>query len=301
MWIFAKKLGFVFFLLLSVFTVGQLIQFNSGGLKNYKITSPKHLLKVEDTHIETDINHILKQKFKYINKGCQTYVFISEDNKYILKLIRYGKYKNPFWSKHFKHNEFVNDITSHKKKLYKNSIHSYLLAKNYLKNQTKTIFINLYKTDIFKGHTIQLYDKLNRKFSCDLYNCAFIIQEKAQSFKDTLLTQKKANDSAGTRHILRSFLHMTLSYHQQNIENRDYNSLKNIGIVNNEAINIDLGSFYKNTKLQNKKILKAKIHNFSKYLKNWLKTNYPEGYKILKEELNALDILIDNQALTQNN
>ena len=51
-----------------------------------------------ENNIEADdnvqeMNNIFDQKFKYLSKGCQTYVFQSEDKKYVIKFIRYHRYR----------------------------------------------------------------------------------------------------------------------------------------------------------------------------------------------------------------
>lgn len=34
------------------------------------------------------VNQILAQKFSYLGKGCQSYVFLSEDGEYVLKFVK---------------------------------------------------------------------------------------------------------------------------------------------------------------------------------------------------------------------
>ena len=101
--IFVKVLvaSFVILLVLAISKGWQLI---TDGFRVDKIKVDLASLQEEDIQIspekKKEIFSILKQEFHYIDKGCQTYVFESFDKDYVIKFIRFHKYRLPFWMHH---------------------------------------------------------------------------------------------------------------------------------------------------------------------------------------------------------
>ena len=49
--------------------------------------------------IDKDVLSVLDQPFHYLRKGNSAYVFVSDDDKYVLKFIRRPTLFPPFWAK----------------------------------------------------------------------------------------------------------------------------------------------------------------------------------------------------------
>src|SRR3569832_1589228 len=48
---------------------------------------------------EDEIKTLLNQPYTYLNKGVQSFVFASEDGRYVIKFFRHDHLSPPFWSK----------------------------------------------------------------------------------------------------------------------------------------------------------------------------------------------------------
>jgi hypothetical protein len=242
---------------------------------------------VEDNFFE--VENILNQKFKYLSKGCQTYVFQSEDKKYVLKFIRYQRYKPYLWLKTFENKYFLNNyytkLKNHKDKLFVQSINSYQIANDYLKDETKILYIHLNQTTNLNKKVV-IIDRVNQKFEINLDEYGFILQKKASSLSKHLINN--LNNENHLKEITNSFLNLTDSIYKKGFINSDYNCIKNSGIIENDVIFTDLGSFKKIDNLNEKIVYKNEMNKFMKYYKRWTDRHSPKLTSYLIDEIDRL-------------
>jgi len=255
-----------------------------GGFRVDKIESP--LQKKEIEKPSDEVQEVLKQKFHYIDKGCQAYVFESEDQNYVLKIVRFSRYKVPFWM-HFikwtkKGAQKRNRRESLKNRLLNMSLSSYQLTFKKIKDLTYVEYVHLFETNIFSNRLI-LKDFFQREYSLDPNKVAFILQKKALPLEKYLLQCKKENDMGKTKKILESFFTTTRSLLNRKILNKDYNCIKNTGIIDGKIIYMDVGSFVKNKNLENTERYNHFLRYSSKYFRKWGNKNYPEMLPYFEE------------------
>ena len=233
-----------------------------------------------------DIHKILDQKFKYLSKGCQTYVFESEDNNYVIKFVRFHRYKIPLWLTVL---DFFDSYKTkrlyYKEKLLSDSLKSYQIANSYLKDETATIYVHLSRTDVF-NKKITIVDRFKRKYFIDLDSAGFIIQKKVKTFEEILAKNK--HDANELKKLTNSFLNTTFSIYQKGYINDDYNCVKNSGVLDNRVIHSDLGSFLKKDEMKNKDILTHEINRFMRYFKKWSDKNAPFLSDYVDEEVKKI-------------
>ena len=94
------RIFFLFLIILLHIGMIKIIHFSTAGFRVDKTIPFKNKI-INDFQIPTSINKdilkIFDQGFRYLDKGCQVYVFESDDKEYVLKIIRTSKYKPPFW------------------------------------------------------------------------------------------------------------------------------------------------------------------------------------------------------------
>lgn len=239
--------------------------------------------KADDNFNEA--SKIFNQKFKYLSKGCQTYVFESEDSKYVIKFIRYHRYSLPFWLKVC---DFLQDYKikrqRYKASLLNASLNSYNAAYKFLKDETATVYVHLHKT----GHInkkIQILDKLNRKYWINLDTTGFLVQRKAKNFSDVL--EENKNNDEELKKLTCSFLQTTKSIYLKGFNNDDYNCVKNSGYIDNRVIHTDVGSFLEKN-LSDKRAFEKEFTRFVAYFKKWAEKNAPELIGYVDEEIKKM-------------
>jgi hypothetical protein len=230
-------------------------------------------------------NNIFDQKFKYLSKGCQTYVFESEDKNYVIKFIRYHRYKIPFWLKVLDFfGSYKNLRQFYKEKLLNNSLDSYQIAYKYLRNETGVIYVHLSRTTCL-NKKIQIIDRLNHKYLIDLDKTGFLVQKKVENFQDFL--DKNKNNHEELKRITGSFLQTTRSIYLKGFNNDDYNCIKNSGIIDNKVIHSDVGSFLERN-LNEKKAFENEFNHFMIYFKKWALKNAPFLIAYVDDEIKKM-------------
>jgi hypothetical protein len=237
-----------------------------------------------------DVDQVFNQKFKFIDKGRQTFVFASEDDKYVIKFIRFHRYSLPMcfqicsslpWLKNY--------IKKYQKELdilYSETMASYRLSYEKLQRETATIYIHLNKTN-FLNKKIIIFDKLGVCHSIDLDNYGFIVQKKAKSFSKELLKIK--NNSRAVEALLVSFFNNLDSMYKKNIINDDRHIINNLGVIDNKVVEIDIGRFALKQGLNKKDVLENEAYNYTIYLKKWLSKNIPEALPILDSQVDKIN------------
>lgn len=240
---------------------------------------------------EKKILSLLDQPFYYLGKGCQVYVFGSSDQKYVIKFIRYHKYRLPFWMHYItfcsKGADYKAYRMDHRKRGYFNSLRSYKIAYDLLSRETKTLYIHLNPTDHLKKK-LQIIDRLGRKDIVDLDHSGFLVQEKVQSLEPYLLQLKNAQNMQETKKVIDSFLMLVDSLYRKGMTNKDYNCLKNSGYLNGQVVGMDIGSFYPQEGLENPQEFEQELRNFVKHFRKWGIKKYPEILPIFDAKVDQL-------------
>jgi len=244
----------------------------------------------------SNLEKIFNQNFKFINKGRHTFVFLSEDNNYVVKFFRFHRYKLPFVLQVCKSFPMIKKISKKIQKeldiLYFETINSYKLAYENLQTQTATIYVHLNKSNDL-NKKIKILDKFNVSYYLDLDNYGFIIQKKAKSFQKELLKLK--NDKLAVESLLNSFFDNLGSIYEKNIINNDRHILNNLGIIDNKIIEIDIGRFALNKQIKEKTVLEKEAYHYTVYLRKWLSKNIPDALPVLDSQLKNIINLNSNE------
>jgi len=257
-------------------------QLLTDGFRKDKIDSDLSVA-LQDMNIPSEIDEILDQKFKYLSKGCQTYVFESFDQNYVIKFVRFHRYKIPLWLRVSSFLEkYKNKRLYYKNKLLQDSLKSYEIAYHYLKDETATIYVHLNKTRSI-NKKLQIKDRLNRVYFVDLDASGFIIQKKVKTLQDVLNHNK--NSEIELKKLAYSFLYTTKSLYQKGFINDDYNCVKNSGFIDGKVIHTDLGSFLPKDNLMDKQNFANEFYRYVRYFKKWSDKNAPFLSTYVDEEI----------------
>jgi hypothetical protein len=230
---------------------------------HYKFTDGfrvnKVLLYPEDKNVNWDISfseaekrnvfeNVLNQKFYYLSKGRQSYVFSSEDEKYVIKFLRYHKYHMPLFCKYLQKIKIVpknmTRMLFEKRQRIKRAMDSYLIAYKDLKDQTQVNYLHLNKTSSINKYLL-IQDGSKRNLKINLDDVGFVIQKKAHPLDKYLKGLARKNDDEKLKNAILYFFDMAKFRYSRSIVNRDVaNSVRNSSFLDNRIIEIDVGSFY---------------------------------------------------------
>jgi hypothetical protein len=252
-----KRLLFFLCFVLGVLTLPTLAKRATQGFRIAKmqIQFPYH--PEWQTPIQAEVIPILEQRFHYLGKGAQSYVFESADQKYVIKLFRYD------------HPQSEEKIT-----LLMNACK---MAYDRMREETGLVYIHLNPTKKALP-VLHCKDALGRSYRLSLDNYRFALQKKASDFRKTLLEAK--GDPKQMKERIDAFLQLLQVRTQRGIVNTDPNLSRNFGFLGDRAIELDFGN-YRDCPTLNQK---AEMERHAHRLRRWLKKNAPEWVAYLDAE-----------------
>ncbi len=231
------------------------------------------LSKISTTFLKEGISTVdetqLLQPYHYFAKGGQSYVFLSEDGKYVLKLprsSRLNKYK--FISRIFPHEKLRKRALA-EEGLLKAALQSHQIAFEHLKRETGLVSIHLTTTTELK-EPLKIVDKVGITHTIDPNLHPFIIQKKVTGVKEKieqLMNEQQFNQAEDRLRDLFTLIGITKG---KGIEDEDPNLVKNFGFSSDTPIQIDTGRFRFSPSQRIDRIANSKED-----LQHWINANYP--------------------------
>ncbi len=221
----------------------------------------------------------LAQPFSYLAKGSQTFVFLSEDQNYVIKLIRYNHIRPSLWDR----------LTSKEKcaaldsKLQRDFT-SYKIAYEQLKEETGLVFLHLSKTD-YLHQKLTLVDKIGIAHTLDLDHTDFILQKRVQPFYPYLKNLMDKNKEEDAKIVLSHLVSLLFNQYKKGIINTDVDLFKNFGCLDKQAVELDIGSLRQDIPSHDIKQYQEEILKVTDCLHNKLSQEFPSLDSHLLQEL----------------
>lgn len=277
----------IFFTALSVLGICRLAHHKTEGFRLSKIQN-NTFDSLADLHFsnegEARAQAILTQPFTYLARGKQSFVFLSQDGKTVLKLLNnhyqsqirtYSLLPKMAWKEE--------NLSYFQRKL-KETCQSYLLSFSQMKEETGVFFLHLKKSDHLK-QKVKIFDKLGIAHEVDLDKTAFILQERATlaypQFEEWLEQKKFSTAKEGISSLL-SLLKIRLD---KEINDKDPLIRTNVGFIEGKAHFLDLGPFSKNSAPKTAEEKRQEVKKITHSLRLWLAEREPSLAEFLDAEL----------------
>jgi len=192
-----------------------------------------------------EIFSALQKPFYFLSSGNQSFVFESEDGRYVLKFFRKKLYLPSFWVQSlpepFNH-RYAKKIAKREDKL-RRDFNSYALAVKALREETGVLYVHLQNTkDPFADSTI-IVDRLNIAHSLELSSFAFILQKKAELVFPHIERLYQEGDKERVKAALSSLVQLLASINRKQLIDSPPDFDKNFGFLGERAVEIDVGKF----------------------------------------------------------
>ncbi|MBX7067060.1 MAG: hypothetical protein K1X28_07505 [Parachlamydiales bacterium] len=227
-----------------------------------------HVTKWETPPL-TDLKALesLKKPFTYFSKGGQSFVFMSQDGQYVLKIFHYDSCRIPLGS------HLVAAFRkwlglSHRRYIYtpekiEKTFEACSLAFRYAQEQTGLVYIHLNPKEGLPN--ITLLDCFGRKHIVNTSQVRFALQKRAAPFLPAFLEQPKEP-------LFQSFHTLLEEISAQGIVNNDSRLNGNFGILDGKVVAIDFASFiYSPERAKQREIF------FEKKLQRWIDKHVVEA------------------------
>lgn len=222
---------------------------------------------------------ILDQRYTYLNKGHQSFVFASEDGKYVLKLINHSRFSRPSWLHMFPLPDFLDlwrqKYLAKRDRKYKESFNSFCIAMKKLAAQTGQIFVQLNRNNNFSKPLV-IVDALGRSYELDLNSVEFILQKRVEMIYPALESLISEKGESEFRKGVVSFVDAIVTRAEKGIADDDLDVEINMGIIDKQAFIIDTGRFYFEPALQYPAGFEKEVRKSVRYFREWLTNSYPD-------------------------
>jgi hypothetical protein len=234
---------------------------------------------------------MLKQKFYYLGKGAQCYVFRSEDRQLVIKFFKGQHLQLPEWLEKIPLPKILDHYReeSKQRKLERmlTSFESYQIAYNYLQRETGLLKIHLNPhLSPSSSIKIMLVDKQGKPHSIDLAQTCFILQKNVDELVYPYLDRFiKLGETDKVKYALLQIYNHILHNARKGIYNFDRAFGQNYGFSNGQLIQFDIGSFALTENANDPKWIKGEIKEATQELQWWLSQNSPDLYHWFYSEL----------------
>lgn len=248
----------------------------------------------EGEFLPDGVGEILEQKFHYFARGGQAFVFLSQDGRYVLKFLR--KRFCPEFLLNFLLPKFVKMAVEKKRayvqKKWVRDAKSYELARDELSDETALLWLHLNKSSL--GRTIEISDKLNIAHKLNLDQHAFLLQKRAEPILTHLewqIGQKKIDEAKKT---LDQIIALVLLRLDKQIVDEDLHLDKNMGVLEEKPVFIDIGRLKKEDRAKKPQEARAYLTSLFSRLKKWLDAEDPDLANYLTKTIQDLPDTTDS-------
>ncbi len=228
------------------------------------------------------MREIFAKPLRYLDRGAQSFVFSSEDSKFVVKLFRCAPSVHPF------RNWVRSMILGKSQKLdcaQKNDafFSAYKLAFEQGSDLTGLFYVHLNQTDQLLPEAVFI-DAVGRKHALDMNRYRFAIQYRGHSLRETFA--KVAYDNVKCERLIDSLISLLYDRIGRNIRNTDKKVAANFGFIGDQAVEWDCGNYKYDKELCNADLQQMEAENFLLPLRRFIGQVAPECLPYYDQKLN---------------
>lgn len=279
-----RKFGLLILLLCFCAGVGKGLYFLKKGF------SPRHvqtLRKSVADQWDEETERALSQRFHYLAQGRQCFAFVSEDGKYVLKLLRTHIYQLPFWARVLPCSATREKILATRAEREDFILNSFQIAFETLRDETGLLAVHLGQSPS-RGQTLTLIDALGCKHILPLEKTPFALQYKHPLLMKAFQKARQAGNQAQAEHILSALVAAIAERGKKGVLNRDRSFLRNYGFDGERAYQIDIGSFFCKKELSAQAAFEKSARDSLDAVREWMAANDPAMIPYLDQKLTEI-------------
>lgn len=239
---------------------------------------------------EENLDQALSQSYHYLGKGAQSYVFSSEDGKYVLKFFKFKHLKpSLFYSllpPVYPFKTYVAKEEARKERKLNSVFIGYRLSYDHHKNETGLVFIHLNKTDDLH-RSVVVKDKLGFAHTIDLDSTVFLVQEKGETLRTVMNTLLSKKQVGLAKQRIRQVFDLYVSEYNKGIYDRDHGVMHNVGFVGGKPIHLDVGKMTQDERLKERRIYAEDLRLIYAKIDLWVRTHYPHYHEEVVKDMDA--------------
>ncbi|MEM1282586.1 MAG: hypothetical protein AAGG81_03450 [Chlamydiota bacterium] len=274
----------LFFACATLYGMSRLYYQSTGGFSIQNISSDYSYNPAWETNSLKDsekeyVDSILSQKFVYLGKGCQSYVFTSGDGDYVIKFFKYQRFRTAKWVEFFTFIPWVDDY--YLKKVQKKRVKlegvfsSWCIAFDHLSDETGVVYVHLNKTDHLQK-SVSIIDKAGYEHKIWIDDFEFMIQKRAKMLCDEIDELMAEGGIDQAQKMLVSLVDTILDEYHRGYADNDHALMQNTGIIEGKPVHIDVGQFVSEEIVKNPNFHMQELYTKTYKFRIWLRDTYPE-------------------------
>lgn len=217
---------------------------------------------------------ILSQPFSFLQRGSQAYVFVSEDQKYVLKI-----FSKPL--KEYRFQRYTGKGKPHLSKANRRmrinvALQGYHLAQKLPPKASGLVYTHLNPTENSLP-AVQIRDAFYRSYNLPLDQYRFVLQKKCFPLASTLQKLARENRAQEIQHLIQSYQKTIARRASLSIRNSDTEFKKNFGVLDGEVVEFDVGEYFFDSSLESLEKQQAEVDLFNSQLDYWLRGHIAPG------------------------
>ncbi len=259
------------------FGLATFCEYKTQGFRYYHLRSniPNRLSWDIPTPPIESITPLLTQEFSYLSQGDQSYVFIGQDQKTILKFFKHDHLSPIQLVKKLPLGEKSIHLLHLKVRSLDPVLESVKIAYESLQEETGLLYVHLNKTENTLP-TINLIGPLGIRYQIALDSTEFALQQKGTllfpHIKKLLINQQIPE----AKHHIRQLMQSLSCRCDKGIRNVDHSAHRNIGQINGRIMELDIGSYIIDPSVKEETGKTIELLGHTQRIKRWLKKYSPE-------------------------
>lgn len=270
--------GFLFF------QIKSFCHRQTDGFQLHKIRSEHPFRKEWQTAGFEELPSLLSQPFTYLGSGGQSYAFVSQDRKVVLKLFKmHHLHQYPF----LEHLPLPSPLSHLRDRLLKNQkekldnlFASCHLAFDQLKEEAGLLHLQLNPRPD-STLCVTIIDKIGIAHSLSLTDIPFALQLYAKNPFKELRLHIKRGEIQQAREIVKGIVDALKTRYEKGILDRDPALRRNIGLLDHRALFIDIGAFALSPISEQQR--QEQLSRETRRMERWLAKRSPELKKYLND------------------
>lgn len=230
------------------------------------------------TDKQQQVDALLRQCFTYFAHGGQSYVFLSDDGRYVLKLCKLKHLGTPWYA------DMVNlpmigpivkgRLIKRERKL-RSLFDGIKLAYEEMSADTGVLYIHLNTTSNLP-HALTIVNKQGDTLVVDPNELTFYLQATGTPLFDLLIDYKRNHNLAGAQAALVKTFDYLVDRSHRGILDIDTSYPRNLGFIGDRAGNLDVGNLVRDPLIRNPLEYRRRIRDNMAALRVWIEEIYPE-------------------------
>lgn len=260
----------------------------------YKVRQGFSLRRIQNAWsnpvLSEETQNILSQPFHYLGRGRQFFAFASQDDRYVLKILRTDIHRPSFFARSFFSQSQISKIQKEKQNRNRFTTNSMILAKQELPELTGILDLHIGNNSLFpfspspwkqkkeSSLKIQLIDNFGISQQIPVEAITFALQKKqAGIWSKSLSKALREKDLERASSLMDQLIANVAERARLGILNKDASFLKNYGENGEITFNIDIGSFYRSDTEDPSIVYQKSVFDSLDPVQQWLDADHQEA------------------------